>query len=424
MPVVVVVDDEVSVTATLHHERCQEPRWTRLGLLGVHRFVSTTASLTRVPFGDPGRVPFLPTVIANPSLEEVTLSRTDQGRYRATTVDSYRPLGLVPPGGTLPLGSSEHVECWVSDEALVMRCAAQLWTIPLGGPRDADAAEIRRLGEVVLGISTALDPVGMKNPEPIKRVLRAADIALVRVALSERPAPTLTGPAVLVESELADADESCDIDWLPEKSPYPGPTYDPKTGRFEAGIGMDGPKYWRLHTSGLGVHNGLVAGPPGIGKTNMLRVITVEALASTVFCYSLADPLDRNGLIDVLGEQAEAVARTRADSLRLLRGLAATVQAREPLAERYRDPSPRYPGMLLVMDDAQAVLADPAAAELAEQVAVAGPPVGVGLVVSTLTVDPHDFGDRPGLVIALSTPNSFVFNAEQAHQLSRLLRQR
>ena len=99
------------------------------------------------------------------------------------------------------------------------------------------------------------------------------------------------------------------------------------------------------------------------------------------------------------------------------------IGARETAADLYRDPSAQYPGMLLVMDDAQEVLGDPTAATLAEQIAVTGPQVGVGLVASSLTVDPHDFGDRPGLVVALSKPNSFVFDAEMARQLRQLQRQ-
>ncbi|MDQ3886324.1 MAG: hypothetical protein M3308_04745 [Actinomycetota bacterium] len=47
-----------------------------------------------MPFGDPARDPLLPTLLVNPGLERVTLARTDFGRYRATTVEDYRPLGL------------------------------------------------------------------------------------------------------------------------------------------------------------------------------------------------------------------------------------------------------------------------------------------------------------------------------------------
>ena len=109
---------------------------------------------------------------------------------------------------------------------------------------------------MVLGISTALDPGVMTNPEPVKRILAAGDLATVSVPLNrDAPLLDLTGPTVVVEADLAWADERNDSDWLPI-TPFGGPTYDPATGLFQACLGMDGPMHWRLTDRGVGAVNG------------------------------------------------------------------------------------------------------------------------------------------------------------------------
>lgn len=421
IPSVVIVDDELSVTATLHHSGCQRPRWSRTGWGLPRRYLSTTTGLIGVPFGDPARDPFVPTLIVNPGLEEVTLAVEQTGRYRATTVAAYRPWGLVAPQASIPRGIEDQVACWVDDDALIVRCGQMFWRTPLDESAAGGVAEIRRRDEVMLGISTALDPARLCNPEPVKRVLRTHDIALIRAPISSQPAPVLTGHSVVVESELAHADETRDSDWLPDKIPYRGPTYDPATGRFALGTGMDGPSYWTLNTPGAGVENGLLAGPPEMGKSNALRIVLLEALCSGLFRYGLIDPADRNKLADILANTAERVAHTPRDALRLLAWFAAVVDERLSTGDRCLDPISGRPGLLLAVDDAHQVLRDPAAAELAERIAVAGPPVGVGLVVAGESVDVRDFGGRPQLLRALIKTNCMVFDREQSMRLHRLL---
>jgi hypothetical protein len=262
VPAVVIVDDGLSITATLHHSRCQRPRWSRTEPGLPRRYLTTTIALVGMPFGDPGLDTFLPTLIVNPGREEVNLTLTSSGRYRATTVDSYRPLGLAPPSSELARSNSDTVTSWLTDDRLIVRCGQLYWVFPLDAEHSMIAEEIRRHGGVVLGLSTAVDPSQLENPEPLKRILRAGDVALIFATLcTTEPPPDLAGHTVMVNSELAHADESRDMDWLPEMVRYCGPTYDHQTGRFEVGTGMDGPIYWRLCTPGIGVENGLIAGP-------------------------------------------------------------------------------------------------------------------------------------------------------------------
>lgn len=420
-PAVVIVDEEVSITANLHHRRCQHPRWTKVDPPPSRRHLSTTVAFLGIPFGDPARAPFSPTLLANPGLEEVTLARDRDGQYRATTVAAYRPWGLLPPGATLARADPDAVCCWMTETALVARCGPMHWYVsPAPDEQTADA--IRRRGDIVVAVSTALDPAQLRNPEPVKRVLGTGHIAAVRAPLLTSKAPALTGHTIVIESDFAHADETRDDDWLNEVMPYAGPTYDPRTGRFAFGTTMDGPAYWTLNTPGGRVENGLLAGPEGSGKTNTLRIVGLEAIASGVFAVAVADPRNRNQLVDLFAPAAEKVARSPQDTVRLLSWGADAVERRQPTAAQYRVPSRARPGLLLLLDDAHEVLVDPSVAALAERIATAGPGVGVGVVVASRSVDIGDFAGRRGLLNALAATNCAVFDKEMADQLHRTRR--
>ncbi|WP_157442160.1 hypothetical protein [Actinoalloteichus fjordicus] len=253
----------------------------------------------------------------------------------------------------------------------------------------------------------------MTNPEPVKRVLAAGDLATATIGLNrELPAPDVSVPTRIIESDLAGADEHDDLAWLPEAS-FSGPTFDRITGSFELGMGMDGPTYWRLTDHGVGAINGLIAGYPGTGRTNILRLVLVEALCSTIFNIAVADPMNRNNLLSVVGEQAVRMAGTPADTVDLLTWAAEQVEARQADAERWREPSPKYPGLVVAIDDAQGILADPYAADLAARVAFGGPHIGIALVVVITAVQPETVAGRRDLLLALGEKNGFLFDRDQ-----------
>lgn len=309
-PAVLVVDTDIAVTASLRHPGCQRPCWTRRASGMLDRYVSTTVGFTTVPFGDPGSAPFLPTVLANPSLEQVSLAR-DNGHYRATTITEFQTRGLRPsdPSGMLPpSGDGRTVCCWLTETHLIVRCAPYYWVLHIDGVRDPRLAEVHQLGGVVLGVGTALNPPELVNPEPIKRVIAAGDLALILAPLAQTTPPDLDAHSIEVDSAWSDADEQDDAAWLSKVEYYRGPSYDPATGQFAVGMGMDGPSYWTLAPPGDGVANGLVAGPAGCGKTNSLRILLVELLSSGVLLPSIADPLNRNGLVGQFGEAATVTA--------------------------------------------------------------------------------------------------------------------
>lgn len=149
MPSVVLRDAVLSVTASLHHEHCQEPQWTRVLPRGVDRHLTTAVALAWVPFGDPARDPFVPTLVANPGLEAVSLAAED-GTYRATTVAEYRPLGFSSDGAAIPRGDGVRVACWLGEDRLVVCCGRRLWSVPVD-PDGPVVAEVRRRGDMASG---------------------------------------------------------------------------------------------------------------------------------------------------------------------------------------------------------------------------------------------------------------------------------
>lgn len=418
--VLAFAEDTGTVTVTLHHPGCRRAQWTQHdpGFLG--QYLSTTVALLSMPFGDASTDPFRPTLVANPALEQVSLSPDESGRYRATTVESYRSLGLAPPGEGLASGGDDTVAAWLTTSALLVRCGNQYWHLAID-PAEPLVAEVQRQQEVVLAVTSAVNPAELVNPEPLKRALRADDLALIRVPLhAAEEAPELDRHAVVVDSEFATADENEPSDWLPDVEYYRGPSYNPDTGRFVCGLGMDGPSYWALNTPGLGVHPGLIAGPAEIGKTNQLRILLVEAASSGVFTLSVADPRNRNGLVEVFGSGAVIAADDVDGTIQLLRAAVAMIEYRAQQGSWFRDPSREAPGMVIAVDDGHEVFCDPTAADLAATVATAGPAVGLGLVVATETVDPEAFAGRRDLLQALSDTNSVVFDQAQLDQLQRI----
>lgn len=183
---------------------------------------------------------------------------------------------------------------------------------------------------------------------------------------------------------------------------------------------MDGPTYWTLNTSGKGVECGLLYGPAGTGKTNMMRIIGLEAYCSTVFNVLVADVTDRNGICDSLATLAEKCARTVSETMDLLlKGMNRVINARLAAGE-YGEPTPKTPGLLLLIDDAQLVLRNRRAARLAERIVTEGAGVGVGLVATTTSVDLIEFAGNRALLLGLSAKNSAGFDRWQSDQLRAL----
>lgn len=224
------------------------------------------------------------------------------------------------------------------------------------------------------------------------------------------------------------------IPWQPQAAPedvvtYPGPTYDPATGRFQMGVDADSAaSWWQLNTPGAGVENGLILGGPGTGKSNTLRVLNAEAVQTGRFLIWPADPTGRHDLPSVWAPIADRIATTPADTLALLAAADQLITDRltarpgtAGIESGYADPTPEHPGVLLTIDEAAPVLAgDRRATALAERVATRGGPAGVGLVVTSRGADPAYFGGSTRLRAALAATNRYAFGPNGLDLLAAL----
>lgn len=428
-PALVVADTGATVTADLHHPECRQPAWTDTPSLTNAALLSHITRLVGLPMQHrDGTEELSATFVVNPSLESVYLVQDTAGEYRSGTVDRYRPVGLRPPGRELIVDRPvEGLAAWLTETDVIVQCGPATWSAPRADNDQSITESIRRRNGLFVAVTTALHP-GMLddgNQAPLQRILRTGEVAMGFVALADSDsAPRLDEEANSLTTADLDAldDDGSDLDWLPEVSPYEGPSYDPTTGRFRTGISMDGPVYWALNTPGRGVENGLITGPHGCGRTNQLTIVVLEALASARFLYFLADPSEANGLCDgPVAKHAKICARTVTGTIELFDVATRMIEARQGSENCYIDPSPKTPGFLLAIDDAQEVLGDRRAADLALRVAQEGPAVGIGLVVTSLAPDPEQFGGNRQLVQALAGTNRFPHTREQADTIQKLL---
>jgi hypothetical protein len=198
---------------------------------------------------------------------------------------------------------------------------------------------------------------------------------------------------------------------IPDKVPFEAPSYDSATGRFRMGRGSGGEEIWgwQLNAPGEGVRHGLIIGDPGIGKTNVLRIITVEAVCTGKFVVWHADPTRRHDVVETWGQIADRIAESPGETALMLEAAAQVISARLQ-AGGYADPTPDNPGLLILIDDCQAVFAgNPQATQLAERIVTTGGSAGVGLIVTARGADPAYFGGSRTLRSGLGATNRAVF---------------
>ncbi|MBR7833259.1 hypothetical protein KDL01_08280 [Actinospica durhamensis] len=196
---------------------------------------------------------------------------------------------------------------------------------------------------------------------------------------------------------------------LPETLNYPGPSYDPETGLFETGTDADGNRIsWRLHQPGGGVEHGVIVGPAGSGKSNLVSILIVEALHSLRFLLLLADPSGRGQLPGPFAKVAYQGAGDAPGTLKLLRGALAIVRHRAKASGQV-EPTPERAGLLLVIEECQHVFTPYAeATRIAETIINKGAAAGVALVVTAPSSNLEHFGSSELLRAGLARGNSAV----------------
>lgn len=208
---------------------------------------------------------------------------------------------------------------------------------------------------------------------------------------------------------------------IPDLVEYRGPSYNPKTGRFAMGVGANGAVgTWTLHTPGEGMRHGLIAGDRGLGKSNFLRGIALEASQARRFSVFIAEPDGRHDIGEATTAAAYATASTVEETAAMLETIDRTITARQSTGG-YTDPTPQRPGLLVLIDEAQQVFAgNPHAVALAERIVRDGGPAGVGLVVTTRGADLAYFGGSRALRSGLTKTQRAAMGVEDLDLLDKL----
>ncbi|GGN29825.1 hypothetical protein GCM10011609_87110 [Lentzea pudingi] len=190
-----------------------------------------------------------------------------------------------------------------------------------------------------------------------------------------------------------------------------GNSYDVATGTIRIGRTMTGAaeRIW-LNDPETGVVDHVwIFGDGGDGKSNLLRVVLMEAVGSGFFCVFPSDPRNEHGF-DRFWDQAVDtpawIATNVADTVRNLEAAVRIVKGRTA-SENVLSPTAERPGVAFGIDDADDVLRLPRGRELIDFIVTHGPAVGVGLVAVIRDLDCVD-GDEV-LCRAIANARSTIF---------------
>jgi hypothetical protein len=107
-PCSLVVDDTLVIAhASLHHVKCQAPRWNDSGLHEYNgapliSWIVNSVAFPAGPAGNPND--FIAGIVLNPSLERVSLRRGNKGKWEVSAVHLFREMGFTSPREGIYLG--------------------------------------------------------------------------------------------------------------------------------------------------------------------------------------------------------------------------------------------------------------------------------------------------------------------------------
>jgi hypothetical protein len=288
---------------------------------------------------------------------------------------------------------------------------------PKRAREDARAADLcERSAQMVLDAGAAGDDRNRR------RLLAYCTYTTTASALGAMVPSVAEDAQRVYEQTLRDIDAEPDPDeGVPDEVRFKGPTYDPATGRFRIGEGADGAvAQWRLNTPGTGMEHGLILGPEQIGKSNVLRIVLVEASVQPKFAIWMADPTDRHHFPGFLEGIAAKVATNHRDSILLLREAVRVIDSRTKRG-RFPDPTPQRQGILIVLEDAHQLFADDIdATRLAERIVTDGGPVSVALIATAPDTDLAHFGGSLTLRSGLAKTNRMPMGSNAPHMIDVL----
>ncbi len=137
------------------------------------------------------------------------------------------------------------------------------------------------------------------------------------------------------------------------KLPFPGVEYDSEEGTISVGQDRRGGRAKiKLHEPGGGVRHALIAGPPGVGKSNVLSITLLGALNSGIFVLGLLDWSSEQKHFKQLKVASRwHVGNDLQGTLELLKAMSRMLNYRIEEGG-YGIPTPERPAILLAIEDA------------------------------------------------------------------------
>jgi hypothetical protein len=168
---------------------------------------------------------------------------------------------------------------------------------------------------------------------------------------------------------------------------WPGPTPEYRKGYVEVGRYADGePILWRLWQPDSGPWHDLISGTTGAGKSRLLDLLLVSCRSTGLVVNWIIDP-DQGQSLPQWVDNVEWAVTDMTEAKVMLRAAVAVMNVRQKaLAARrlaHFNPSPEFPVLNIVIDEAHAVLADQECVKLVEQIGKRGRKTGVRLTLVT-----------------------------------------
>jgi len=266
-------------------------------------------------------------------------------------------------------------------------------------------------GKIILprGVLTTEDAI-----KATERVASAYEVPLSAVAIEEPRGGVATHAKITLLEDNP----------LQKAHPFPGPTLDPETGMFEAGVYVDGEKVCaRLWRPQYGALHALISGSTGSGKSAAFNTILANAVHSDgLVAPWIVDPQNGQSFpgwdkhVDwaAYGLEEARIAIRSAHTLMLDRNrrLGAMKwedsRGREQTGIGHFTPTVDMPLVLLLIDEAHMVLSDDECCQLVKEISQMARKCGIALWLATQVPSVSQLGGDSTLKDQLKAGYAFI----------------
>lgn len=209
---------------------------------------------------------------------------------------------------------------------------------------------------------------------------------------------------------------------------------DPATGYIPIGVHADSSyALWRLYTPGSGANHGLIAGTTGSGKSGLLNKICAEIRHSGLAMLFLGDPQGGESCPDWTDGGAHVFAGTVPRIRRMLQGVEREMDRRQRTRGRERwvdakgrprrgrgffNPTREDPLLMVVIDEAPEVTADPECKRIIAKIGKQGRKIGVGIILLVQVPSLSELGNDLSIRSMLSSTNIVILRTSDAYSAS------